>query len=164
MLYGGGDQEFGLRPGTENLPEILKFSDAFSATRKIYEKESKRLTTLQNYFINKIPSLIRANGSIEINGDVKNRLPNNVNITIPKIPSDLLVIELSAKGVMVSSKSACKSSRAEGSYVIEALRPNSDPEIGGLRFSFGRQTNKKDIDYTVQALKNILIKLKKWYN
>ncbi len=90
-------------------------------------------------------------------------LPNNVNITVPKIPSDLLVIEFSARGVMISSKSACKSSRAEGSYVIEALRPGADPEIGGLRFSFGRETVKKEIDYALESLAEILDKLKKWY-
>ena len=97
------------------------------------------------------------------NGDLKDRLPNNINVTFPKIPSDLLVIELSSKGIMVSSKSACKSSHKEGSYVIEALRKNSDIEIGGLRFSLGRNTAKKDIDYTTKVLAQILNKLKKWY-
>src|SRR6185503_19581153 len=98
-------QENGLRPGTENVESILKFTQALEQTEKIKEKEAKRLTTLRDYFIH---SLIRANRRIVINGDLKNRLPNNVNITIPKIPSDLLVIELSARGVYASAKSACK--------------------------------------------------------
>jgi len=159
-LFGGGDQEMGLRPGTENLPEILKFANALQSAQKIKEKESKRLNTLRDYFIS---SLIRANKRIVINGEIKDRLPNNINITIPKIPSDLLVIELSARGIMVSSKSACKSSKAGGSYVIQAIHPELDSEIGGLRFSLDRRTTKKDIDYTVQVLSEILQKLKKWY-
>jgi cysteine desulfurase len=163
-IFGGGDQEQGLRPGTENLPEILKFSAALKSTQKIKEKEIKRLTELRDYFINELQhSHILKNVGMFLNGDVANRLPNNVNITIPKIPSDLLVIELSAKGIMASSKSACKSSRAEGSYVIQAIHPEIDPEIGGVRFSLGRQTTKRDIDYTVRALSEILTKLKKWY-
>lgn len=160
-IFGGGNQEFGLRPGTENLPEIVKFADALQSAQKIREKESKRLERLRNYFIN---SLIRANRGIIMNGDLEKRLPNNANITIPKIPSDLLVIELSARGIMVSSKSACESSKAGGSYVIKAIHPELSSEIGGLRFSFGKNTTKKDIDYALKALSEILQKLKKWYD
>lgn len=164
-IFGGGDQEQGFRPGTENLAEILKFSDALKLAQNIKEKETKRLILLRNYFINQLQhSNVLTNFRMIINGDLENRLPNNVNITFPKIPSDLLVIELSAKGIMASSKSACESSSAEGSYVIKALRPEADPEIGGLRFSLGRDTTKKDIDYTVKALSQILTKLKKWYD
>ena len=158
-IFGGGDQEMGLRPGTENLAEILKFSSALKKMENIKEKESKRLTILRDYFLKKILKL----GCI-INGDAQNRLPNNVNVTFPKILSDLLVIELSAHGVMTSSKSACKSSSSAGSYVIKALRPDADPEIGGVRFSLGNDTKKENIDYTLKALTHILLKLKKWYN
>jgi cysteine desulfurase len=176
-IFGGGDQEGGLRPGTENLTEILKFSRALKVTQKIKDKEVKRLTKLRDYFITSLASNFLSlrpqagpSGSKKLkqapfilNGDLKNRLPNNVNITFPKIPSDLLVIELGEKRIMASSKSACKSSRAEGSYVIKALRPESDPEIGGVRFSLGRDTKKEDIDYTIKTLSEILTKLKKWY-
>jgi cysteine desulfurase len=181
-IFGGGDQEYGFRPGTENLPEIIKFSKAMEVVREINEKEMKRQMQLRNYFFDKLRKTFFFSGprfpgvptparpfkkesfaEFIINGDLLNRLPNNVNITIPKIPSDLLVIELSARGIMASAKSACKSSSAEGSYVIKALRPESDSEIGGVRFSLGRQTKKKDIDYTVKALSEILDKLKKWY-
>ncbi|MFA5841063.1 MAG: cysteine desulfurase family protein [Candidatus Paceibacterota bacterium] len=180
-VYGGGDQEMGLRPGTENLAEILKFSNALKLAQDIKEKESKRLTKLRDYFFKKLlasqkNNFFRSSEKIPrpfknhsfaphiFNGDLKNRLPNNVNVTFPKIQSDLLVIELSAKGVMASSKSACKSSNVEGSYVIKAIHPEIDREIGGLRFSMGRQTTKKDIDYTIKVLSQVLTKLKKWYN
>ncbi len=158
-IFGGGDQEFGLCPGTENLPEIIKFSKALEKISKLREKENKRLSVLQKYFFKKLQKF----GAI-INGDIEKRLPNNINATFPSIPSDLLVLELSAKGIMVSSKSACKSSSKEGSYVIEALWPGSDPEISGVRFSMGRSTTKKEIDETVKALSQILKKLGKWYN
>lgn len=158
-IFGGGGQEIGLRPGTENLLGILKFSMALKSVQKNKEKEKKRLTKLRDYFFQKLKRT-----SLFINGDLENRLPNNVNITIPKIPSDLLVLELSQRGIMASSKSACESSKGGGSYVIKAIRPEIDPEIGGLRFSLGRQTTQKDIDYTTKALSEILQKLKKWYN
>lgn len=177
-VWGGGDQEQGLRPGTENLPEILKFVEAFKRADKIKEKENKRLEKLRDYFTMKLLSVFSSVRRVSntrnlgvghpteliINGDLKNRLPNNVNVTFSKIPSDLLVIELSARGIMASSKSACKSSRAEGSYVIKAVCPRTGTDIGGVRFSLGRETTKSDIDYTLKSLKEILTKLKKWYN
>ena len=163
-VFGGGDQEMGFRPGTENLPEIIKFASALELAEKIKAKEMKRLIKLRDYFIKKLTLNKFSDVKIKINGDIKNRLPNNINITIPKIPSDLLVIELSARGVMTSSKSACKSSSADGSYVIKSINPEIDSEIGGLRFSFGRKTAKNDIDYTLRSLFQILAKLKKWYN
>ncbi|MFA6301184.1 MAG: cysteine desulfurase family protein [Candidatus Paceibacterota bacterium] len=160
-VYAGGDQEMGLRPGTENLAEIIKFSRALRRAQKIIRKEIEILTRQRDYFIKK---LLKMSPDIIINGDLENRLPNNVNITVPKIPSDLLVIELSAKGIMVSSRSACKSSTAKGSYVISALRKDANPEIGGVRFSLNKNTTKDDIDYTINILSQILKKLKKWYN
>ncbi len=160
-IMGGGDQEGGLRPGTQNVSATTAFAKALIKAEQVKQAESKRLRKLQSYFLKKLKKL---DSEIIINGDVASRLPNNVNITFPNIPSDLLVIELSAKGVMVSSKSACQSSDKEGSYVINALRANQNKEIGGVRFSMGLKTKKEDIDYTVMVLKEILKKLKKWYH
>ena len=163
-VFGGGDQEMGLRPGTENLPEVLKFSSALKKVQSIKEKEAKRLTKLRDYFFGKLThSNVLTNFRMMINGDPENRLPNNINVTFPKISSDLLVIELSARSIMASSKSACKSGSSEGSYVIKALRPDANSEIGGLRFSLGSDTKKENIDYTIKSLSQILTKLKKWY-
>ena len=164
-VFGGGDQEMGLRPGTENLAEIIKFSQALKSVQEIKEKETKRLTSLRNYFINKLTTNSAiAENKVILNGDLENRLPNNINITFPKIPSDLLVIELSAKGIMASSKSACKSGESGASYVIKAICKKPNGDVGGVRFSMGRSTSKKDIDYTIKSLSKILQKLKKWYN
>jgi cysteine desulfurase len=183
----GGDQEFGLRPGTENVALARGLANALKVTEKIKEKEVKRLTKLRDYFFTKLLEIKNKNQSFRaglagvgdpknrgpekisdfnflVNGDLKNRLPNNVNITIPNIPSDLLVIELSAKGIMASTKSACKSGDGKASHVIEAINPNAKEENGSLRFSLGRYTTKSDIDYTVKTLSEILTKLKKWYN
>jgi cysteine desulfurase len=160
-IFGGGDQEQGIRPGTENLPEILKFAKALKSVQKTKEKEVKRLTLLRDYFIEKLKF---KEAPLLINGDLQNRLPNNVNISFPNIPSDLLVVELSGRGIMVSAKSACKSGETGGSYVIKAICKKTGAENGGVRFSMGRETTKKDIDYVVKSLSEILKKLKKWYD
>jgi cysteine desulfurase len=168
-VFGGGSQEFGLRPGTENLSEILKFSRALKLAQRNREKETKRLLKLRNYFIDQLlHSKILKNYRIVLNGDLEKRLPNNVNISIPKIPSDLLVLELSARGVYVSEKSACQSREGESSYVIQALnkqgRSLPKENISSLRFSFGPDTTKANLNYTLQSLSKILQKLEKWYN
>ena len=165
-MFGGG-QERGLRPGTENVAGAVGLARALQQAEQIKENEVKRLTQLRDYFIKKLTDL---NFRLIINGDLKERLPNNINITIPKIPSDLLVIELSARGIMTSAKSACKSGDGKASHVITAIRtaergPNVGKEFSeSLRFSLGRQTTKANIDYTIRTLFKILLKLKKWYN
>lgn len=161
----GGDQEFGLRSGTENIVSIVGLSQALSVVCKTKDKESKRLAVLRDLLVSHLKF-----GGIILNGDESERLPNNVNITVPHIPSDLLVIELSARGVMASSKSACKSGDGKASHVIRAINKNIQPARAGgdtdgsIRFSLGRDTNKADIIYTVKALKEILTKLEKWYH
>ena len=166
-LYMGGGQEFGLRSGTECVPLIVGFTEAFIITNKIKQKESKRLIELRDYGIEKLLSLSDlSNYKIVLNGDKKERLPNNINISISGISSELLVIELSARGIFVSEKSACKSEDQNKSYVIEAIRKvcpkNKNEENGSLRISLGRETKKGDIDYLIVVLKNILNKYKQW--
>ncbi len=155
----GGDQEMGLRPGTENVAGAVALAKAMTEVEKIKDKEVKRLTTLRDYFIKKLSDI-----GFELNGDEVNRLPNNINVTIANIPSDLLVIELSARGIMASAKSACKAGDGKASHVIKAINPDIKDTDGYLRFSLGRTTNQKDINDTIKALSQILLKLKKWYN
>lgn len=163
-LYAGGNQEYGLRPGTQDVYSIAKFAQALVYTQKIKDKEFNRLTKLRNYFILKIQKMSKIPFDIRINGDINNILPNIINITIPNIPSDLLVLELDARGVYVSSKSACKEGDGKASYVLFALDKNYKQTDGSIRFSFGRDTKKSDIDYTLKSLFDILQKLKKWYS
>lgn len=160
-VFFGGSQEAGLRPGTENLPNIVGLAKALSITEEMKEKESRRLIKLRDYLLKEI---LKISKKIVINGDLINRLPNNLNITIPNIPSDLLVIELSERGIEVSSKSACKSGDDKASYVIKAINKNLKEEDGSIRISLGRYTEKEDIKYFIKSLKEILKKLGKWYN
>lgn len=155
----GGEQEMGLRPGTENTASIISLAECLALTEKIKTKESKRLEALRDFFFKELAKL-----NLVVNGDPTNRLPNNVNITIPNIPSDLLVIELSARGIYASSKSACKSGDGKASHVIQAINPSLKDTDGSIRFSLGRQTTKQDIVITIKAMKEILSKLEKWYH
>jgi cysteine desulfurase len=165
-LYKGGGQEFGLRSGTESLSLIASFAEALIITNKIKEKESNRLIKIRDYGINKLLELSISSGyKIFLNGSKEKRLPNNINISISSISSELLVIELDAKGIEVSEKSACHSADDNGSYVIKAIRKickKKGEEEGSIRISLGRQTKKRDMDVLVRNLKFILEKYYKY--
>jgi len=160
IIHGGG-QERGLRSSTENVFAIVGFAEAVKMAGELREKEFTRLTELRDYFIKEI--LVKIPGSV-LNGDKEERLPNNINISIPHIDSEQLVIELDAKGVAVSAQSACKSRDNGSSYVIMSLRESqgqkSLQDEGSVRFSLGRDTKKKDINYVLKVLPEIIKKIK----
>jgi cysteine desulfurase len=166
-LYMGGGQEFGLHSGTESISLIKGISLALEITNKIKEKENKRLTKIRDYAIDKLLSLSGLYGyKIILNGGRENRLSNNVNISISNISSELLVIELSAQGIFVSEKSACKSNDDGKSYVIDAIRKVCPRDgvvaDGSLRISFGRDNKMRDVDVLYKGLRKILEKYKNW--
>ncbi len=165
-LYQGGGQEFRLRSGTENVAYILGLAEAVKETFRIQEKESVRLIEIRDRTISKLMALNVTPFKIILNGGLKKRLPNNINITVSNISSELLVIELDALGLEVSEKSSCHSTDKNSSYVIKALRKNCGRKKefteGSLRISMGRQTTQKDMDIFVNSLNKILKKYKKW--
>jgi cysteine desulfurase len=164
-LYGGGGQEFGLRSGTEDTVAILGAVWALEQTWAIREKESTRLVALRDYAIEKILTLTPSY-QITLNGDQLLRLPNNINVSISDISSELLVIELDARGIAISAKSACKSDEPDESYVISALAQACGGQRGAtdgsIRISLGRSTRRSDIDIFLSALKAILDTYKQW--
>lgn len=165
-LYEGGGQEFGLRSGTESISQIVGVATALEIVNKIKKEESSRLIKIRNYGIEKLLSLSKTSlYKIILNGDKEKRLPNNINISILGISSELLVIELSAKGIFISEKSACKSEDQSKSYVVEAIRKvcrREGGEEGSIRISLGRCNKMSDMDVLYRELGSILEKYHKW--
>ncbi len=146
-LLIGGNQEMSYRAGTENVPLIVALGKAMELADKDREKESERLVELRDYFIDKI--LEEIEGSV-LNGSRKERLPNNVNVSISNTDSEFMIIKLDNKGIACASKSACMGAKSKESYVIDALCRGG---VGSsLRFTMGRMTEKKDIDFVVKSL------------
>ena len=152
IVFGGG-QEGGLRSGTENVAGAAGLTKALEIAVNMREKETKRLTGLRDYTINKI---LKEIPNSSLNGGLKNRLPNNINICLSKQDSEFLVIKLDILGFAVSAASACHTLSLEnGSYVIESL---GKPECSSssLRITIGRDTKKSDLDSLISALKKII--------
>lgn len=152
-ILEGGAQEKNRRPGTENVFAIIGFAKAVELAVLERKSEYARLLKIQNYCFDKITE--NFDGKFIINGSRKNRLPNNINITFKDFESELLVIELDAKRISVSEKSACDTENGEESYVIEALRKEN---TGSIRISLGKYTEKSDIDFLIKSLKEIFKK------
>lgn len=150
-LYVKKDTKINLpRKGTENIPLIVGFAKALELSEKRKEKESERLTVLRDYFIKELEEKI---SGLKLNGSREERAPNSVNIYIPNIDGEFFTVVLDSKGIACSTKSACKESDdEEGSYVIQALGYSKERAKSSLRFSLGKDTTKKDIDYVVEVL------------
>ncbi len=157
----GGSQEYGLRPGTENVQAVLDFATAFEFVERERNSETQRLEVLKEYFLTelqKIANMYKVESVLL--GDPENSVPGIINIAFPAWQSELLVIELDAKGIAVSSKSACKSDSPDESHVVRALGLELPSESGSVRLSLGRWTTKKDIERAVRALGEIFEKYK----
>lgn len=166
IIFGGG-QEGGLRSGTENVPLIVGIAKAFSLARgaespkafgvirsdvKRRELSVMKIKKIRNYFWQKIQKEIP---EAVLNGDLENRLPNNLNISIPGIDTEFAVLCLDEAEIVSSTKSACGSSD-DGSFVVQALGKKCELIKSTLRFSLSESVTKKDIDYAVLTLKNIV--------
>lgn len=151
----GGGQERGRRAGTENVPAIVGFSVALNVAANLREKESKRLALLQKYFIKSLEEFY-PNRVIIINGNCQKCLPNTVTVCIRNgQEAELAVIRLDALGIACSAGSACTNlSTAAYSYVIEAIKPEC--KNTSIRFSFGRQTSRRELDLTLRAMRSII--------
>jgi len=149
-LITGGSQESGLRPGTENTPLIVGFAKAVELAEQEKEKESQRLTELRDHFIRTILEKIP---ETKLNGSLEKRLPNNVNIFFPNVNNEFLVIQLDRKGIACSTKSACLTEKT--SYVVDSFSEGEDRGKGSVRFTFGKSTTKKNINYLIKSLIDI---------
>ena len=156
IIIGGG-QENGLRAGTENVAYIVGFAEALKKVVANASKESKRLTELRDYFINsltqKVPDSI-------INGHKILRLPNNIHFSIPYIEGESIILLLDSYGIEASTGSACSARDLMPSHVLSAIGQNTDLIHGSIRFTLGKYTSKKDIEYVMSVFPEIIKKLK----
>lgn len=152
IIHGGG-QEFGLRSGTENVPGIAGFSKALEICQKDRGEEAKRLVALRDYFIKE---LLRRIPATVLNGHPTKRLPNNVNVSVLNVEGESILLKLNEFGIYASSGSACTSKDLDPSHVITATGRPYEVAHGSLRFSLGRKTTKKDIDFVLATLPKIV--------
>lgn len=156
-VHGGG-QERGLRSGTESTALAASFAEALTEAQELRDQESLRLAGIRDFFFEQIVQQIP---DVTIYGERKERLPNNINIRVPGVPSDEMILRLDVKGFAVSHKSACASQETDGSYVIQALGATEAESLENIRITLGRDTTKKNLESLIVAIKEIKNKFAK---
>jgi cysteine desulfurase len=158
-LIAGGEQENGLRAGTYNLPSIVGFAEALELAYKEKMEHLSIVRELRDYMWQRIEAEIP---EVHLNGSLSHRTPNNLNILFSRIEGEAILMDLSMKGVCVSTGSACSAHNLKTSYVLQAIGLTLDNLNSNIRFSLGKFNTKKEIDYTVDALKKTVTRLRKF--
>ena len=153
----GGGQERKLRPGTTNTPLIVGMAKALEKAYAEREEENKRVGELRDYFEEQISARIP---EIVINGKDVPRLPGTSSITFKYVEGESILLSLSMKGIAVSSGSACSSDELQASHVLLAMGIPAEFAHGTIRFSLGKYNTKEEIDYTIEAVVEIIGKLR----
>lgn len=149
LIHGGG-QEGNFRSGTENVPGIISLAKALEIAEQEKKKESKRIAELRDYFIKKVEKEIP---EAKLNGHRTKRLPNNINFSFAGTEGESLILYMNEEGVRLSTGSACSSKSLDPSHVLTAMGISHGVAHGSVRFSLGKATTKKDLDFVIEKLK-----------
>jgi len=153
----GGAQERKRRAGTENVPGIVGFGKAAELALADMKERTDRERELRDYLMERV---LKEIPFTRVNGDRTNRLPNNVNFCFQFVEGESLLIMLDMKGICGSSGSACTSGSLDPSHVLLAIGLPHEIAHGSLRLTLGADTTREDIDYTVDAIKEIVSQLR----
>tara|TARA_B110000902_G_C14230941_1_gene558833 strand:- start:39 stop:1250 length:1212 start_codon:yes stop_codon:yes gene_type:complete len=153
QVHGGG-HERGMRSGTLAPHQIVGMGEAFRIARLEMEEENARIRTLHDRLLNGLKNIEET----YVNGDLKKRVPHNLNISFNYVEGESLIMAI--KGIAVSSGSACTSASLEPSYVLRALGRTDELAHSSIRFSIGRFTTESDVDYTINLLAEKIEKLR----
>ncbi|MDO8626386.1 MAG: cysteine desulfurase family protein [Candidatus Magasanikbacteria bacterium] len=155
-IMQGGRQEWGLRPGTENVAGAVGLATALKLAVKNRIRDYKNLSILQSLFYSELSKKVPG---ARLNGPAfgPNRLPNNLNFLFSGIDGETLVLYLDAAGVSAATGSACATGEASGSYVLRALGRSEREARESVRFTMGRQTTKNDVIHAIQAITSALL-------
>lgn len=153
----GGAQERGRRAGTENVPGIVGLAAATARALRIMKEKAARETELRDYLIGRIEREIPY---CRLNGHRSRRLPGNVNFSFRYIEGESVLIMLDMKEICASSGSACTSGALDPSHVLLALGLQQEEAHGSLRMTLSEENTREELDLVVDALKEILGKLR----
>lgn len=151
----GGGHERGMRSGTMNVPGIVGLGKACEICMNEMESEAARLSVMRDRLENALMELEEA----YVNGSKEHRLPHVSNISFKYVEGEGLMMGFN-KNIALSSGSACTSASLEPSYVLKALGLGDDLAHSSLRFGLGRFTTDEQIDYTINAIKDTVLKLR----
>ena len=155
LIHGGG-QEFRMRGGTESTALIVGFAKALELVIKEYRDYTARASMLRDDLLK---TLLEIPG-ISLNGDSEHRTPNNLNLHVPGVSGESMVMRLDLEGIAVSSGSACSSGKAVPSKTLLAMGQNFSKAMQSLRITLGKFTTAEEVEIAKKTIKKILLELK----
>lgn len=155
-LLHGGAQERKRRAGTENVAAIVGLAKALELSEQNRVAENAEITKLRDRLLQGLLEIPET----QINGCRVNRLPNNVNVCFRYIEGESLLLNLDMQGIAASSGSACTSGSLEPSHVLLALGLSHEVAHGSLRLSLGRSNTVAEIDYVLESIAPIVVRLR----
>lgn len=153
QMHGGG-HERGMRSGTLATHQIVGMGEACAIAAERMEQDTQHVLALRARFLEGLNDI----EEIYINGDLDQRFPGNLNVSFNFVEGESLIMSL--KDLAISSGSACTSASLEPSYVLRALGLNDELAHSSLRFSLGRFTTEKDVDYALEQIHHAVDKLR----
>ena len=154
----GGSQEKNMRAGTENVSGIAGLGLAAEIASNFEKENFSHLLELENYFKKLI---IDKHNDITFNGIDNNKLPGLVNLTIPNIPSDLLLINLDNDGISISNGSACSSGTISPSPVLKAMGLSDKSNLESVRISAGKYNTMDEVNKLVDSIHSSIVTIRK---
>ncbi|MCK5572806.1 MAG: aminotransferase class V-fold PLP-dependent enzyme, partial [Bacteroidetes bacterium] len=151
-LIHGGKQEKGLRAGTENVPAIVGMGKAAEMALRAVQK-SDNVRVLRDRLEEKVRKLVHG---ATLNGHREHRLPGTLNMTLPDLRGESLVVALDQHGISLSSGSACKSGSPDPTHVLIAMGKTTEEAHCSVRLSLSHYTTEKDIEQVGEALARVL--------
>jgi cysteine desulfurase len=156
IIHGGG-QQFGLRPGTENVPGIIALGRAVELAAAEQAELARRLESLRDDLEARLVALFH---DARINGRDGTRAPHVVNVSLPGTDSEAMLMHLDLAGIACSAGSACNTGAVEPSHVLTAMGVPREMGVAALRFSFGRSSTSADVEALTAALPKIVEKVR----
>lgn len=156
-LICGGGQERSQRGGTTNTPFVVGMAKALQIAVSEMDENNSKIEKMRDHFVDRVLAEIPL---VRFNGNREHRVPSVANFSFEFVEGEGILMLMDRHGVAVSSGSACSSGSLDPSHVLLAMGVPIEVSHGSIRFSFGKDNTMDEVDYTVEALKDTITKLR----
>ncbi len=156
IIHGGG-QQYGIRPGTENVPGIVGLGKAAELAAREQAEFATRISALRDELERGVLAVV---SDASVNAAQAPRAPHVSNVSLPGTDSEALLMHLDLAGIACSSGSACSTGAVEPSHVLTAMGVPRELGVAALRFSLGKDNTREDVDALIAALPKIVEKVR----
>ena len=156
IIHGGG-QQYGIRPGTENVAGAVALGRAALLAAREQPGEAPRLRALRVRLAERLRAAV---ADLTVNGDDGDTAPHVLNVAVAGADSEALLMHLDLAGVAASSGSACSTGAVEPSHVLVAMGVPRELALGAIRFSLGRESTAEDVDRVAEVMPAVVAKVR----